>query len=145
MITRNGVHLPMIFSMYLQVGKLDRSLSFYRDGLGLEVAWNDDTVAVLRGSGESAANLVLRGVGGGTKQSLGQAGVTRIGWQLTTPAELDSAEQRLKLHGAQYRRTDVSEAGRIVTHDPDGLEVILFLPRESSLTEQPPPFIYWYH
>ena len=135
----------MIFSMYLQVGSLDRSLSFYRDGLGLEVAWSDDMVAVLRGSGEGAANLVLREVGGGTKQSLGQAGVTRIGWQLTTPAELDSAEQRLKLHGAQYRRTDVSEAGRIVTHDPDGLEVVLFLPRESSLTEQPPPFIYWYH
>ena len=32
----------MIFSIYLQVGNLDRSLSFYRDGLGLEVAWNDD-------------------------------------------------------------------------------------------------------
>ena len=145
MITRNGVHLPMIFSMYLQVGKLDRSLSFYRDGLGLEVAWNDDTVAVLRGSGESAANLVLREVGGGTKQSLGQAGVTRIGWQLTTPAELDSAEERLKRHGVQYRRTDVSDGGRIVTHDPDGLEVVLFLPPEPSLDERPPPFVYWYH
>ena len=135
----------MIFSMYLQVGNLDRSLSFYRDGLGLEVAWNDDTVAVLRGSGESAANLVLRGVGGGTKQSLGQAGVTRIGWQLTTPDELDGAEERLKLHGGQYRRADASEGGRIVTHDPDGLEVVLFLPPEPSLTEKPPPFVYWYH
>jgi catechol-2,3-dioxygenase len=135
----------MIFSMYLQVVSLDRSLSFYRDGLGLEVAWNDDTVAVLRGSGEAAANLVLREVGGGAKQSLGQAGVTRIGWQLTTPAELDGAEERLKRHGGQYQRTDVSDGGRIVTHDPDGLEVVLFLPRESSLTEKPPPFIYWYH
>jgi predicted enzyme related to lactoylglutathione lyase len=135
----------MIFSMYLQVGNLDRSLSFYRDGLGLEVAWNDDTVAVLRGSGESAANLVLRGVGGGIKQGLGQAGVTRIGWQLTTAAELDGAEERLKLHGGQYQRTDVPDGGRIVTHDPDGLEVVLFLPTEPSLTEKPPPFIYWYH
>ena len=135
----------MIFSMYLQVRSLDRSLSFYRDGLGLEVAWNDDTVAVLRGSGESAAYLALREVGGGTKQSLGQAGVTRIGWQLTTPAELDSAEERLKRHGVQYRRTDVSDGGRIVTHDPDGLEVVLFLPPEPSLDERPPPFVYWYH
>jgi catechol 2,3-dioxygenase-like lactoylglutathione lyase family enzyme len=135
----------MIFSMYLQVGSLDRSLSFYRDGLGLEVAWNDDVVAVLHGSGETAANLVLREVGGGTKQSLGQAGVTRIGWQLTTPDELDGAEERLKLHGGQYRRADASEGGRIVTHDPDGLEVVLFLPPEPSLTEKPPPFVYWYH
>ena len=145
MITQNGVHLSMIFSMYLQVGKLDRSLSFYRDGLGLEVAWNDDTVVVLHGPGESAANLVLREVGGGTKQGLGQAGVTRIGWQLTTPAELDGAEERLKRHGGQYQRTDVSKGGRIVTHDPDGLEIVLFLPGEPSLTEKPPPFIYWYH
>ena len=37
----------MIFSVYLQVGDLSRSLSFYRDGLGLEVAWNDDMLAVL--------------------------------------------------------------------------------------------------
>ena len=37
----------MIFSVYLQVGDLGRSLSFYRDGLGLEVAWNDDMIAVL--------------------------------------------------------------------------------------------------
>ena len=144
MITQNGVHLPMIFSMYLQVGKLDRSLSFYRDGLGLEVAWNDDTVVVLRGSGESAANLVLRGVGGGTKQSLGQAGVTRIGWQMTSPAELDSAEERLKQHGEQYQRTNDGDGGRIVTHDPDGLSVILFLPSRPSLADKPPPFIYWY-
>ena len=135
----------MIFSMYLQVGSLDRSLSFYRDGLGLEVAWNDDVVAVLHGSGETAANLVLREVGGGTKQSLGQAGVTRIGWQLTTPDELDGAEERLKLHGAQYQRTDVSDGGRIVTHDPDGLSIILFLAAEQSLAGKPPPFIYWYH
>jgi catechol-2,3-dioxygenase len=89
----------MIFSMYLQVGSLDRSLSFYRDGLGLEVAWNDDVVAVLRGSGETAATLVLREVRGETKPGLGQTGVTRIGWQMTTRAEFDSAEERLKRHG----------------------------------------------
>ena len=30
--------MAMILSVYLQVGDLGRSLSFYRDGLGLEVA-----------------------------------------------------------------------------------------------------------
>jgi len=134
----------MIFSMYLQVGSLDRSLSFYRDGLGLEVAWNDDVVAVLRGTGETAANLALREVRGETKPGLGQAGVTRIGWQMTSPAELDSAEERLKRHGGQYQRTDARGGGRIVTHDPDGLEVVLFLANEPSLADKPPPFIYWF-
>jgi catechol 2,3-dioxygenase-like lactoylglutathione lyase family enzyme len=134
----------MIFSMYLQVGSLDRSLSFYRDGLGLEVAWNDDMIAVLRGTGETAATLVLREVRGETKPGLGQTGVTRIGWQMTTRAEFDSAEERLKRHGGQYERTDVRDGSRIVTHDPDGLSVILFLANEPSLADKPPPFIYWY-
>jgi len=135
---------PMIFSMYLQIRDLDRSLSFYRDALGLEVAWNDDMVAVLRGTGETAANLILRAVGRETKPGVGQAGVTRIGWQMTSSAEFDSAEERLKRHGGQYQRTNVGDGGRIVTRDPDGLEVVLFLAKEPSLAGKPPPFIYWY-
>jgi catechol 2,3-dioxygenase-like lactoylglutathione lyase family enzyme len=134
----------MIFSIYLQVGDLDRSLAFYRDGLGLEVAWSDDALAVLRGTGENAGALVLREVGGEPNQRLGEAGVTRIGWQVTTSSELDSAEERLTRYGAQYQRTDVADGGRIVTHDPDGLSVILFLAVEPSLAGKPPPFIYWY-
>ena len=134
----------MIFSVYLQVGDLGRSLSFYRDGLGLGVAWNDDMLAVLRGTDESAARLVIREVAAGAKQGLGQIGVARIGWQVTSSAELDKAEERLGRHGAQYQRTDEPDGGRIVTHDPDGLSVVLFLPGEPSLTGKPPPYIYWY-
>jgi len=85
----------MTFSMYLQVCHLDRSLPFYRDALGLEVAWKDDMVAVLRGTGDTSATLLLREIGGEPKQHLGEAGVTRIGWQATSSAELDSAEERL--------------------------------------------------
>jgi catechol 2,3-dioxygenase-like lactoylglutathione lyase family enzyme len=135
----------MIFSMYLQVDDLDRSLSFYRDGLGLEAAWNDGMLAVLRGAGETEANLVLREIPGHARQGLGQAGVTRIGWQVTSTADLDRAEERLTRHGAQYQRVDGTDGGRIVTHDPDGLSVILFLPGEASLAGKPPPFMYWYH
>jgi len=106
--------LPMIFSVYLQVGDLGRSLSFYRDGLGLEVIWNDDAFAVLRGPGESAATLAIREVSGGTKPGLGQTGVARIGWQVTNSADLDSAEERLAGHGVQYRRADAMEGGKII-------------------------------
>ena len=137
--------MPMTFSMYLQVCHLDRSLPFYRDALGLEVAWKDDMVAVLRGTGDTSATLLLREIGGEPKQHLGEAGVTRIGWQATSSAELDSAEERLAQYGAQYERTDAEDGGRIVTHDPDGLRVILFLPREPSLAVKPPAFIYWHH
>jgi catechol 2,3-dioxygenase-like lactoylglutathione lyase family enzyme len=40
-----------LFGVYLQVGDLDRSLSFYRDVLGLEVVWNHGALAVLHGHG----------------------------------------------------------------------------------------------
>ena len=135
----------MILSVYLQVAHLDRSLSFYRDGLGLEVIWNDDMLALLRGTGENPGTLGLRDVGGDAKQRMGQAGVTRIGWQVTSSADLDSAEERLTGYGTQYQRVDESDGGRIVTHDPDGLSIILFLAAEQSLAGKPPPFIYWYH
>lgn len=51
--------MPGIFTAYLQVSDLERSLSFYQDGLGLEVEWNDGTLAVLRspGAGKPPASL----------------------------------------------------------------------------------------
>ena len=135
----------MIFSVYLPVGDLERSLSFYRDGLGLEVAWNDDVVAVLRGTPESAATLALREVSGSTTPGMGQTGVARIGWQVTSTADLDAAEERLTALGVPYRRDDETGGGRVETHDPDGLRVVLFLPSDPSLDRRPPPFIYRYH
>jgi catechol-2,3-dioxygenase len=132
----------MIFSVYLQVGELARSLSFYRDGLGLEVAWNDDKVAVLRGPDEPTSTLVLREVGASPRPGLGQAGVSRLGWQLASPADLDIAEERLAKHGVQYQRE--GSADRVVTDDPDGLRVVLFVPDDPSLTGKPPGWIYWY-
>jgi len=138
------LHSPMALSVYLQVAKLERSLAFYRDGLGLEVAWSDDVLAVLRGPGEPPGTLVIRQVGGDAERGLGQTGVTRIGWQVTNPAELDSAEERLARHGAQYQRPNDTNGSRVTTHDPDGLEVVVFLPPEPSLAGKPPPFVYFY-
>jgi len=135
----------MILSVYLQAGDLKRSLSFYRDGIGLEVTWNDDEVAVLRGPGEPASTLVIREVAGSARPGMGQAGVARIGWQATSSADLDSVEERLARQGVPYRRTDEEGGHRVETHDPDGLRVILFLPPEPSLAGKPPPFIYRYH
>jgi hypothetical protein len=64
--------------------------------------------------------------------------------ELTSSADLDSAEERLTRHGTQYERVDEADGGRIVTHDPDGLSVILYLASEPSLAGKPPPFMYWY-
>src|SRR5215468_5058367 len=73
---RKMVHMSGIFTAYLQVSDLERSLSFYRDGLGLGADWNDGTLAVLRSPGTAAHTLVLREVGDGAGRRLGEVGVT---------------------------------------------------------------------
>jgi catechol-2,3-dioxygenase len=134
-----------MFAAYVQVGDLERSLSFYRDGLGLEVNWKDDVLAVLRSPGDMAYALVIREVGGGARHAVGEAGVARLGWQVTDPADLDRAEERLASHAVPYQRFHEMDAERIVTHDPDGLSVIVFRAAEPSLTGRPPMSLYWYH
>lgn len=139
------VHLPGIFTAYLQVSDLERSLSFYRDGLGLEVEWNDGTLAVLRSPGSAAHTLVMREVGDGAERRTGEVGVTRIAWEMTQPADLDDAEERLSQHTVRYQRLRETDADRIVLRDPDGLSVILFHAVGPTSTGKPPASLYWYH
>jgi catechol-2,3-dioxygenase len=139
------VHMPGIFTAYLQVSDLGRSLSFYRDGLGLEAGWNDGTLAVLSSAGNAAHTLVLREVGDSAERRLGEVGVTRIAWQMADPADLDGAEERLSQHAVRYQRFREADADRIVMRDPDGLTVILFHAGEPGPTGKPPASLYWYH
>ena len=134
-----------IFTAYLQVSDLERSLSFYRDGLGLEAEWNDGTLAVLRSPGTATHTLVLREVGDGAERRLGEVGVTRLAWQMTSPADLDDAEERLSQHAVRYQRLREADADRIVLRDPDGLTVILFRAVGPTPTDKPPASLYWYH
>jgi catechol-2,3-dioxygenase len=134
-----------IFTAYLQVSDLERSLSFYRDGLGLEADWNDGTLAVLRSPGTATHTLVLREVGDSAERRLGEVGVTRLAWQMTNPADLDDAEERLSQHAVRHQRLREADADRIVMRDPDGLSVILFHAGEPTLTGKPPTSLYWYH
>jgi catechol 2,3-dioxygenase len=138
------LQLSMVFGAYLQVRDLERSLAFYRDGLGLKVTWNDDELAMLRGPDESAGTVVLRGVPATARPGPGEIGVTRIAWRVTDPADLDHAEERLSRYGVRYQRLREKDGDRISMRDPDGLSVILFHPPEPSLSEQPPGFAYWY-
>ena len=137
--------MPGIFTAYLQVSDLERSLSFYRDGLGLEADWNDGTLAVLHSPGTAAHTLVLREVGDGAERRLGEVGVTRLAWQMTNPADLDDAEERLSQHAVRHQRLREADADRIVMRDPDGLSVILFHASEPTPTGKPPTSLYWYH
>ncbi|MBV9205714.1 MAG: VOC family protein [Actinobacteria bacterium] len=138
------LQLPRIFSVFIQVRDLDHALSFYRDVLGLEVEQNDSALAILRSRGDTTHTLVLREIGDRDRHGLGEAGVTRIGWQVKDSADLDAAEELLARHAVQYRRQRGSDFDSITTRDPDGLRIVLFRADETSLAKAPPAAMYWY-
>ncbi|MGH3172921.1 MAG: VOC family protein [Streptosporangiaceae bacterium] len=144
-MTDNTPHPPGFFGVYLQVGDLKRSLSFYCDVLKLDVVWNDGPLAVLHGHRAPADSLVIREIGKAARHNVGEAGVTRVLWRAADPAELDSAEELLTRQQVPYRRHHDAEVDGITMHDPDALEIVLLWYGEKAFTPGPPAWLYWYH
>jgi catechol 2,3-dioxygenase-like lactoylglutathione lyase family enzyme len=140
----DGSQLPGIFGVYMQVSSLDRSLSFYRDVLALELDWSDGPMAVLHGSLNAADKLVLREVGEGPRRELGQPGVTRVLWRAADSAELDRAEEYLRSLEVPYQRHREETPDGLTVRDPDGVEFVL-LPAGGDVSAGPPAWLHWYH
>jgi catechol-2,3-dioxygenase len=145
MMSDNTPQPSGLFGVYLQVGDLDRSLSFYRDVLSLEVVWNDGALAVLHGHRAPADSLVIREVGKAAQPKMGEAGVTRVLWHAGDSADLDSAEELLTRRQVRYQRHRGAEVDGITMHDPDGLEIVLLWTGEKVPATGPPAWLYWYH
>jgi catechol 2,3-dioxygenase-like lactoylglutathione lyase family enzyme len=146
MVTDNTPHPSGLFGVYLQVGDLDRSLSFYRDVLALEVVWNDGALAILHGRRAPADSMVIREIGkAAARHHTGEAGVTRVLWRAGDPAELDGAEELLTRQQVPYRRHRDTEVDGITMHDPDGLEIVLLWTGEKVPATGPPAWLSWYH
>jgi catechol 2,3-dioxygenase-like lactoylglutathione lyase family enzyme len=135
--------LPGIFGVYIQVSDLDRSLSFYRDILALELDWSDGAIAVMHSRGEPADALVLRQVGeGGARRDLGEPGVTRVLWRVEGSADLDRAEEYLNGLEVPCQRHSEEHVDGITLRDPDGVELVLLSSDEEA--HEPPSWLYWY-
>jgi len=134
-----------LFGVYLQVGDLDRSLSFYRDVLALEVVWNDGALAILHGRRAPADALVIREIGTAARHTMGEAGVTRVLWRAGDPAELDSAEELLARQQVPYQRHRDAKVSGITMHDPDGLEIVLLWVPAKVPATGPPAWLHWYY
>ena len=145
MVMDNRPQRSGLFGVYLQVGDLDRSLSFYRDVLALEVVWNDGALAVLHGHRAPADSLVIREIGKAARHGMGEAGVTRVLWRAVDPAELDSAEEILTRQKVPYQRHRDAEVDGITMHDPDGIEIVLLRIGEKVPATGPPAWLYWYY
>jgi catechol 2,3-dioxygenase-like lactoylglutathione lyase family enzyme len=134
---------PGIFGVYIQVCDLDRSLSFYRDVLALELDWSDGVMAVMHSSVEPADALVLRQVGEGARRDLGEPGVTRVLWRTRDSADLDRAEEYLRSLDVSYLRHSEEHVDGISLRDPDGVEFVL-LCTDQVPSAEPPSWLYWY-
>ena len=145
MMTDNTPQLSGLFGVYLQVGDLHRSLSFYCDVLALEVVWNDGGLAVLHGHRTPADSLVIREIGEAARHNMGETGVTRVLWRMGDRAELDSTEELLTRQQVPYQRHRDVEVDGITMHDPDGLEIVLLWIGKKVPTAGPPAWLYWYH
>src|SRR5262249_34115216 len=145
MMTGNASQLSGLFGVYLQVGDLDRSLSFYRDVLALEVAWNDGALAILHSHRGPADSLVIRDVGEPARDKTGEAGVTRALWRAGDPAELESAEELLTRQQVPHHRNRGAEVDGITVRDPEGLEIVLLWIGEKVAATGPPAWLSWYY
>lgn len=114
----------------LQVAELERSLSFYREVLGLRVLGHRGQEAMLGAAGEELPLLVLRALAGAAPvPPQGRLGLFHFAILLPDRASLGRFVAHLNALGVRPGASDhlVSEA--LYLHDPDGLGIEVYADR----------------
>src|SRR5579872_813695 len=123
-------HGAQIGSAVMFVQDLGRSVSFYREVLGLEVVDRTPTAALLIRDG---AQLILRSMGSGATHPLGGVGVQYVIWTAADEADLERCERTLKDLSA-YRDSRASgQAMAVEGRDPDDIVVMVTYPGPDQL------------
>jgi catechol 2,3-dioxygenase-like lactoylglutathione lyase family enzyme len=133
-----------LFGAYCQVSDLRRSLAFYRDLMGLEVAYSDDTIAILHSRTATQDSVVLRAMQD-PPHHLGDAGVTRLFWRVRESADVDTAEGVLTAHGISHTRHKEETSDGLSFQDPDGLDIVLLHIELKKADTSPPSWLSWAH
>ena len=133
-----------LFGAYCQVSDLRRSLAFYRDVVGLEVAYSDDTIAILHSRNATQDSVVLRAMHD-PPHHLGDAGVTRLFWRVRDSGDIDIAEGVLTAHGVSHTRHKEETSDGLSFHDPDGLDIVLLHLEMKKADNSPPSWLSWAH
>jgi catechol 2,3-dioxygenase-like lactoylglutathione lyase family enzyme len=113
-------------SVVMFVHELDRSVSFYLDVLGLEVADRSSTAALLISA--SGSQLILRAMGANAAHALGSVGPQYVIWTAAGQDDLSRSEQVLKARSAHTETRSCEEVTAVEGRDPDGLIVIVTYP-----------------
>ena len=123
------------------VRNLDRSVSFYRELLGLDVVDRSTTAALLATA--EGSQLILRQFGNNAPHPLGSIGVQYLTWSTSSREDLDRRTEMLRRNSA-YRETRSDQGATMVEgRDPDDLPVMLFYAGENEqLMHKLPARIY---
>ncbi len=115
-----------IASAVMFVQQLDRSISFYRDVLAVQIADQSPTAALL--VSPAGSELILRAMGSSGAHPLGAVGVQYVIWTAADRDDLDRCERVLKERSA-HRETRGSDGIVLVEgHDPDDTVVMIAYP-----------------
>ena len=113
-------------SVVIFVHNLDRSVDFYTEVLGLQVADHSTTAALLNNA--VGTQLVLREMGPGIGRPLGAVGVQYVVWTAADSEALDRCEQVLRGRAA-HRETRSHEGVTVLEgRDPDDIRLIVTYP-----------------
>jgi catechol-2,3-dioxygenase len=134
---------PRLIGVVVYVRDLDRSVTFYRELLGLEVIDSSPTAALLAcGDG---CHLVLRATGAGSPRALGAIGLQYVTWMMPSRDDLDRAETLLKNRSAYVETRTNGSTRSVEGHDPDDLTVVLAYSTDNQmpLRELPSRIYAW--
>jgi catechol-2,3-dioxygenase len=136
-------HVDRLASAVMFVQQLDRSVNFYREVLGLEVADSSTTAALL--AGDDGSQLILRAMGSQAVHALGGVGVQYVIWTAASKADLDQCERVLRKLSAHRETRSSGEAAAVEGRDPDDIVVMIIYPgpHQPPLTELPTRIYGW--
>ncbi len=130
-----------IGSAVMFVQQLRRSVSFYRDVLGLEVTDESPTAALLTSPG--GAQLILRAMGANAAHPLGGVGLQYVTWTAAGEEDLGRCERMLRERSAYRDTRRMAGITAVEGHDPDGMVVMVTYPGpDASPVQELPARIY---
>jgi catechol 2,3-dioxygenase-like lactoylglutathione lyase family enzyme len=128
-------------SAVMFVQSLDRSVSFYQDVLGLEVADRSATAALL--VSDEGAQLVLRALGTNAEHALGSVGIQYVIWTAGGDEAVRQAEQALRARSALLGTRASGQVTVVEGRDPDDIVVMIAHPGpDQALLAGLPAWIY---
>jgi catechol 2,3-dioxygenase-like lactoylglutathione lyase family enzyme len=115
-----------IGSAVMFVQRLDRSVSFYRELLAMQVVDDSPTAALL--VSPAGTQLILRAMGSNAAHALGGVGVQYVTWTADGKEDFERCERVLKAHSAHRDTRSSGGVMAVEGRDPDDTVVMITYP-----------------